>query len=255
MKDITLTNAFKFASTEKIYIITNADDLSFIPENRSLKGENVDSIVNAFKQKEWIAPIYITKEGKIVDGQHRLTAFRIVKSENPYENYSLRVVIINSEESPIQLAIKFNAYRANWTTKDYMQCYLKQAYPSYVALNTFLQLYPLFDIKSAIQIIKGSHSTETFKKGALCISEDEYDEACMKADHLMAIYRTYNNPTVFRRDIVLAFYRVFPEIKNFSKFLDNFKNFVQPQNERSRDWIAAYKAILFQKEHKAGFMS
>lgn len=65
----------------------------------------------------------------------------------PENKTPIRVMVVNSDKSPLQLAIMFNAKHLNWSTNDYMEA------------------YPEFELKAAIQLIKGKHSTKDFKEG------------------------------------------------------------------------------------------
>lgn len=66
-------------------------------------------------------------------------------------------------------------------------------------LHDFLKVYPEFEIKAAIQLIKGKHSTKEFKEGALKISDEEYMEASKKAAALFS--------EKLNTKVVVAFYR------------------------------------------------
>ena len=134
-----MLKSLKNCETEQIYHVTDPWDLSFIPENRDTDQKLVSQIMNAMRQNEYIFPIYITESGAVIDGQHRLKAFRNLAEEEPGK-YFLRTIVINSNKSPIELAIIFNAFRKNWTTKDYLRSYVRQKLPSYIVLNGFLKI-------------------------------------------------------------------------------------------------------------------
>ena len=228
---------------EKIWLIKDVSNLSFIPGNRLVDMAKVLSIASAFRAGEYISAILISKKGEVIDGQHRLTAFRMVSAENPGK-YTLRVTVIDSNMSPLQIASILNAGQKNWSTKDYMHAYLTEKRLSYQLLDKFMKLYPQFNIKAAIQLLKGSHSTTVFKTGALAITFEEFLEGCTKADALAKVYDVLHVSVIYRRDVVVAFYRIYPDIKDFNKFLKNLASFIQPQTERVTDWVRAYQSML-----------
>ena len=241
-----MLKSLKNCETEQIYHVTDPWDLSFIPENRDTDQKLVSQIMNAMRQNEYIFPIYITESGAVIDGQHRLKAFRNLAEEEPGK-YFLRTIVINSNKSPIELAIIFNAFRKNWTTKDYLRSYVRQKLPSYIVLNGFLKKYPLLDIKAGIQLIKGSHSVETFQRGALSITIEEEEMAIDKAELLNQVYDIVKDKRVFRRDCILGFYRIYSKINSTSKFLKNLRNFVAPDNESMRQRInTVFKSLLLE---------
>lgn len=100
------------------------------------------------------------------------------------------------------------------------------------------------DIKAGIQLIKGSHSVETFQRGALSITIEEKEMAIDKAELLNQVYDIVKDKRVFRRDCILGFYRVYSKINSTSKFLKNLRNFVAPDNESMRQWMAAYQHCI-----------
>lgn len=117
----------------------------------------------------------------MLDGQNRLAAFRMLKEKYPENKTPIRVMVVNSDKSPLQLAIMFNAKHLNWSTNDYMEAYLEGKIQGYEQLRDFMKAYPEFELKAAIQLIKGKHSTKDFKEGTLKISNEEYMEATKKS--------------------------------------------------------------------------
>ena len=53
---------------------------------------------------------------------------RMLKEKYPQNKTAIRVIIINSDASPLNLAIKFNAGHANWVITDYMKAYLEKVF-------------------------------------------------------------------------------------------------------------------------------
>lgn len=76
-------------------------------------------------------------------------------------------MVVDSDKSPLQLAIMFNAKHLNWSTNDYMEAYLEGGVHGYEQLRDFMKAYPEFELKAAIQLIKGKYSTKDFKEGTL----------------------------------------------------------------------------------------
>ena len=144
---------------EKCYLVENVKHLSFIPGNRTLRTAHVNRIFKAFLDGEWMPPIYVSADGEVLDGQNRLAAFRMLKEKYPQNKTAIRVIIINSDASPLNLAIKFNAGHANWVITDYMKAYLEKGLHGYQQLQDFTKAFPEFEFKAAIQLIKGSHSS------------------------------------------------------------------------------------------------
>lgn len=130
---------------EKCYLVENVKHLSFIPGNRTLRTAHVNRIFKAFLDGEWMPPIYVSADGEVLDGQNRLTAFRMLKEKYPQNKTAIRVIIINSDASPLNLAIKFNAGHANWVITDYMKAYLEKGLHGYQQLQDFTKAFPEFE--------------------------------------------------------------------------------------------------------------
>lgn len=229
---------------EKCYLITDVRQLSFVPGNRSLRMSHVKKIFKAFLDGVWMPPIYILSNGEVLDGQNRLAAFRMLKEKYPDSDAHIRVMVVDSDKNPLQLAIEFNAKHLNWSTKDYMEAYLENKVPGYIQLQDFMKAYPEFELKAAIQLIKGSYSSTVFKEGRLEISNEEYLEAAKKAGALYLIAEKLNNQIVFRRDIVLAFHHVWNKIPNIQTYVKKLKNFNTPLTETRKEWERAYEDLL-----------
>ena len=204
---------------EKCYLVENVKHLSFIPGNRTLRTAHVNRIFKAFLDGEWMPPIYVSADGEVLDGQNRLAAFRMLKEKYPQNKTAIRVIIINSDASPLNLAIKFNAGHANWVITDYMKAYLEKGLHGYQQLQDFTKAFPEFEFKAAIQLIKGSHSSRKFNNGLLEISNEEYMEACKKAAALIQIAEKLNNKivTLFSFSIMSGTrFLIFKRISNVS---------------------------------------
>ena len=86
----------------------------------------------------------------------------MLKEKYPENKTAIRVMVVDSDKSPLQLAIMFNAKHLN-----YMEAYLEGGVHGYEQLRDFMKAYPEFELKAAIQLIKGKHSTKDFKEGTL----------------------------------------------------------------------------------------
>lgn len=63
--------------------------------------------------------------------------------------FFLTWMVVDSDKSPLQLAIMFNAKHLNWSTTWKL-----------IWREEFMKAYPEFELKAAIQLIKGKHSTK-----------------------------------------------------------------------------------------------
>lgn len=127
---------------------------------KNLRIAHVKNIFKAFLNGEWIPPVFVTPEGEVLDGQHRIAAFRMLKEKYPDSKAALPMMVVNVDESALLSAIKFNSGHANWVIEDYMRAHLKKGIHGYEQLRDFLKAYPEFEIKAAIQLIKGKYCSK-----------------------------------------------------------------------------------------------
>lgn len=232
---------------EEIQIIHSPrKDFRFLSANRIINDAHVKSLMSAFLCGEWIPPIFVTKDGYIVDGQNRYSAFCQLCKKQPSEKFSLRVLTINSNESPIDLAIRFNTGQKKWLANDYFHTFLVQGIASYIRLAEFMGEYKeLKGVRSALQIIKGSYTTKIFQNGSLEISELEVMYAKQKMDTLRKVSKHIKTSVCFSCDTIIAFYSVYPKVKDWKIFYKKLSNnFKMPYTKKCSDWLLAYEKCL-----------
>lgn len=137
---------------------------------------HVKNIFKAFLNGKWIPPVFVTPKGEVLDGQHRIAAFRMLKEKYPDSKAALPVMVV--------------------------------------------------------------------KEGALKISDEEYMEASKKAAALCLISVKLNTKVVFRRDVVVAFYRVWDKIPNIQTYVKRLSLFKMPLTESRKEWERAYEDLL-----------
>lgn len=231
------------------FIYEPQHNFKLLEANRLIKDSHVRSLMGAFLRGEWIPPIYITKDGYIVDGQNRYKAFCNVCAKYPSKGAFLRVLTINSDEDPIKIAIYLNAGAKKWTADDYFHTYIVQNKPAYVRLSEFMsRAKELKGVKSALQLIKGSYATKVFQSGSLEFTTDEKDMAILKMSLLRKIYDAVKDQRIYDRDVIVAFYNIQDEVHNWDIFCENLKTrFKAPLTQKCGDWVAAYRACMWYK--------
>lgn len=122
---------------EKCYLVENVKQFSFIPGNRNLRMAHVKNIFKAFLNGKWIPPVFVTPKGEVLDGQHRIAAFRMLKEKYPDSKATLPVMVVNVDELALLSAIEFNSEHANWVIEDYMRAHLKKGIHGYEQLHDF----------------------------------------------------------------------------------------------------------------------
>lgn len=228
------------------FIYEPQHNFKLLEANRLTKDSHVRSLMGAFLRGEWIPPIYITKDGYIVDGQNRYKAFCNVCAKYPSKGVFLRVLIINSDEDPIKIAIYLNSGQRKWMTDDYFHAYVVRNKSSYIKLSKFMSRHKqLQGVKPALQLIKGSYATKVFQSGSLELTDREIDRADFKMNYLDKVYDITKDSRVYSRDVIIAFYVICNEVKSWPVFLHHLKyRFKAPLTQKCTDWYAAYRACM-----------
>lgn len=231
---------------EIVFIHEPQKGFNFLPANRITKPSHVKSLMGAFLRGEWIPPIFVTKDGYVVDGQNRYEAFCKICAKYPSKNFFLRVLIINSDENPITLAIRFNTSQKRWLADDYFRAYTVLEIPAYLRLSEFMAGHKeLKGVRAALQIVKGSYLTKVFQNGSLQITPSEIKAAKVRMSHLNLVYEAIKDSRVYSRDIIVAFYNVHDEVKDWAKFYNSLIcKFKAPSTQKCTDWTTAYRACL-----------
>lgn len=121
--------------------------LKFMPKfNRVLKPAHVNSIYNAIKLDPLfcltMTPIEISLNSfNIIDGQHRLAAFRKLKSDEQARKFlSVRFITNLTLDQEIDLVAKKNSNMKNWTTANYVEKNLQAENAVEIAIDEFRKI-------------------------------------------------------------------------------------------------------------------
>ncbi len=111
---------FKFKKNQQVNVIyalhpgdEGYDDLGKFQGNRKTKSLNVRRIAESMKKRNFLncIPIIITKDWRIIDGQHRDKAATILQIT--------KYVIVVEDEDVEAIAIALNNNKSNWTLGDF----------------------------------------------------------------------------------------------------------------------------------------
>jgi len=144
---------------------TNLDIFKFHEVNRDIT--NVESvnrikrIAESMKEDGVLQiPIIVNRQHVVVDGQHRLTAARIV-GKGIY--YLVDEKIPCNTKGIFDYARKFNRSVKEWGKKDYINGWAKQGNQSYQILQDFSNKYPMFSLTERLMLLMNSGSKSVDK--------------------------------------------------------------------------------------------
>lgn len=205
----------------KVLRTKNKDVFRHIEGNRTTNDIHLSRLKESIKKRDLKMPILVNSKMQVIDGQHRLMAYRELGNE-----YSVDFIIGNG------LGIKevqiLNTNQKNWTMDNYLDTYCTLKKPEYLVYSDYKAQFP-FTHDVAISLIVGVTGKprmdhyNNFKDG---LFECTYlDDAYAIGNKLLMIADTH--PNVYRRsNFIYAMIRVMRLKKyNHSYFLKMLKRY------------------------------
>ena len=209
----------------------NYSKFVFSKDNREIKTKTVLAIKESMTKFGFIPgrPVLITKEGLIIDGQHRFLAAKDLGIEVEFEilegNYIDKMILLNNTQS-------------NWTLEDYVNSYANQNIDCYRKLLKFKEKYDL-TLSAAINIlfgarVKGDHirKGEVIKLNPNAEQIAEYILNCNTISYnkdvkfVRAIVSVYNSLTKSQLLKLKSRLIIIPKLSNSTDFVTAFENII-----------------------------
>jgi len=150
---------------------TEYDVFKFRKDNReTINKAHIDFLITSIKADNRLAdhPIRVTREGEVINGQHRLLAAKALGVPIFYEYVD--------NPSPSQMAIE--NMNKQWSDNDYLHLYCSNGYEEYIKLKQFMDNNKV-NIKFALAILKKEKKEDrtNFKMGNFKFSNYEHETA------------------------------------------------------------------------------
>ncbi len=166
------------------------DLFSSFTSNREIDEKHVAQLVKSITKKNLlhINPILVDNKMRIIDGQHRLEAARLLKID---------IFYILFDDADRQDISKLNSNQKNWNTMDYINFYTIEKRPEFLELSRFISLYPDIPISAILTIVSGkfTRNTTEIKNGVLNI--ENLDFAHKVAQSLAVLNKRYQHLFIY----------------------------------------------------------
>lgn len=168
----------------QVYTTTQYNNFIFKNGNRHVNVKHVEEIAGRMDKIGWDgAPIEVSVNEKgqyvIEEGQHRFEACKLTKTPIRF----IKVRPRSTYETAVQ-----NSMVAKWTTQDYVDAYARDGYTSYKYINNLINEFPDIKLAYILSILSkgngGKNVTESFRKGYIKVSSDDYVTAKKNLDKL-----------------------------------------------------------------------
>jgi len=205
----------------------NYDLFEEFSSNREIDQKHLNRLIETIKSKNLLSinPIIVDSEMRVIDGQHRLEAAKILNLDIYY------VLGDNINRHDI---FRLNSNQKNWKTMDYINFYTVEKVKAYLELSKFINHYPHFSTSASISLCcGGKRSTVDIKAGTIQISDIE--SAYSIAEIIKEMYQKYQLDFIYDSRFPMALSAAFDD-KNF-----NIETFYHKIDENPRAFVKCTK--------------
>lgn len=222
---------------EKVYETTQYNIFKLYKGNRVVKEPYVRRLVEKIKSKDYKVPVIVDSKMNIVDGQHRLEAYKIV-------GVPVRYLIRN--DMKIEDIRSLNSVHMKWSLMEYLMSHVKLGTPDYKYIEWFIRHYSI-QVTEAVSMLQGFHYStseqlDAFKNGKFKMTHLE--EASKYAERIREIHKYFEN--AYSKKFIWAMLSVFAN-KSFKwkHFIDKLsKNSSKMRVQASRvDYIVCVERL------------
>lgn len=148
----------------KTYETTNYGIFKTIAGNRTISLQNVNSIIENIKKNGLLPTIIIVNENmEVIDGQHRLEAFK--QLHLPIE-YQIR------QGLGLKDCVAYNVSGKKWEIIDYIESYAQLGYEEYKTLLRVVREFPNIPVRTLVTIISNRNTTNKVYNGEFNLDQD-----------------------------------------------------------------------------------
>jgi len=224
-------------SNSKIYSTTEYSKFKKLKGNRAINELHVRKLVESIKEKDLEMPIAVDENMNVLDGQHRLEAYKIVG--NP-------VTYIIKNQFELQDVRNVNSVNRKWTLTEYLMSYCKLGKKDYQLLEWFHRTYE-FGIAECIAMLNGKGYTNVailkeFRKGDFVIDDLEQGKTWAKNINACGEYFQYYKKGTFIKAMLHAMKHKDFKWSIFFKRLCNNSSKLKNQGSRN-DFIVNIERI------------
>ena len=215
-------------SNNKIYSTTEYGVFNKLRGNRAVNELHVRRLVEAIKEKDLQIPIIVDHDMNVLDGQHRLDAYKIVG--NP-------ITYIIKDKFELQDVRNVNSVNRKWTLTEYLMSYCKLGKKDYQLLEWFHRTYE-FGIAECVAMLNGKGYTNVnilkeFRKGEFVIDDLEQGKTWAKNINACGEYFQYYKKATFIKAMLSAMKDKTFSFKIFFKRLSNNSSKLKNQGSRN----------------------
>jgi hypothetical protein len=186
--------------------------------NREVDDKHVDQLVRKIQKKNLLAlrPINVDSKMRIIDGQHRLEAAKILSEYIYY--------LISDDVNQEDIS-NLNSGQKNWNTMDFINFFTIEGRPEFLKLSKFMNTYPDLTVSSALTLISGTFTrcTQNIRSGVLDVENLEFGREVAEA--LIILNKKYQHSFIYDSRFPVALAKAMKHenfsLETFIKRIDN----------------------------------
>ena len=224
-------------SNSKVYSTTEYNLFKKLRGNRAINELHVRRLVAAITEKDLQIPLIVDQDMNVLDGQHRLDAYKIVG--NP-------IFYIVKDRFVLQDVRNVNSVARKWTLTEYLMSYCKLGKKDYQLLEWFHRTYE-FGIAECVAMLNGKGYTNVailkeFRKGDFVIDDLEQGKTWARNINACGEYFQYYKKGTFIKAMLHAMKHKDFKWSIFYKRLCNNSSKLKNQGSRN-DFIVNIERI------------
>mgnify|MGYP003138937054 CR=1 FL=1 len=212
----------------KIYKTTDYSVFKYLKGNRAVNELHVRRLVEAIKEKDLQVPIIVDEKMNVVEGQHRLEAYKIVG--NP-------ILYIMKSDVDLSDVRRLNSVSRKWNLTEYLMSYVKLGNRDYELLEWFHRTYE-FGLSECMAMLNGKGYTDgkelkKFKDGEFVLKSLEMGKTYARSINKVGEYFQYYKKRSFVLAMIVLMRHDKFSWKTFEKKLKNFSAKLKNQGSRN----------------------
>jgi hypothetical protein len=196
-----------------IHSTTNYEQFDFHEFNRAVDDAHLRRLKTHIKKHGLVQPILVTKDGMVIDGQHRLHICR---------ELGIPVLYIVRTEMDMQDVVSLNNMSKRWTVLDKVRSFAAQGNENYVRLiglwEKCKEIDPKITIRTASMLAQGSAARKYDESGSMNLGVGTWEfrdttENAMKRLYILCQFKRW--PFYLKNNFVTALLRCVRTVEDF----------------------------------------
>lgn len=245
------------------------ENFIFNEKNRKVNRNQVNKLKECLKEgRRFVSPIVVnSRNNHVIDGQHRLMAFKESINEGAIPAYSTIDVkfVYEDEKNEDKLICEMNSIAKKWGQADYVNFHMQSNKESYEKLNKWASSHSLTRrvskntvvpyLRYASAILTGKNCKDKLKNGTFTISDSDLERGNLVHDEMEKILDVMRLPKTgpHLEGMALEWNKYREKLTPIDRFIPYFKmtkTSLKTNPTGSKDWHLIFCSTLAESQMK-----